>query len=83
VRESGRCGMSGDAIDKLVDRLGRDRERLETERDALLAAMHRAAEALDAYSDVNDGQDGPTPNTAMAALQEIDAVLAKAEGKPR
>jgi hypothetical protein len=49
----------------------------------LLAALHLAAEALDAYSDVNDGEDGPTPNRAMSALQEIDDVIAKAEGKPR
>lgn len=58
-------------------------EVLRGERVDLLAALHLAADALDAYSDVNDGQDGPTPNTAMAALQEIDAVIAKAEGKPR
>jgi hypothetical protein len=49
----------------------------------LLAALHLAADALADYSDVNDGQDGPTPNRAMSALQEIDAVIAKAEGKPR
>jgi hypothetical protein len=50
----------------------------------LLAVLHLAAEALDAYSDVNDGEDGfPRPNRAMSALQEIDEVILKAEGKPR
>lgn len=57
--------------------------QLDADREELLAALHLAAEALDAYRDVNDGEDGPTPNRAMSALQEIGAVLAKAEGKPR
>jgi hypothetical protein len=58
--------------------------RLIADKAALLAALHLAAEALDAYSDVNDGEDGfPRPNRAMSALQEIDEVILKAEGKPR
>jgi hypothetical protein len=48
----------------------------------LLEALQRCAELLDDYSDVNDGDDGqPRPNRAMSLLQDVEAVIAKAEGK--
>jgi len=46
----------------------------------MLDALRIAAEALDNYSDVNDGGNGPVPNRAMAALQDVEAAIAKAEG---
>jgi hypothetical protein len=47
----------------------------------LLSALYEAADALDNYSDVNDGDDGqPVANRAMSALRDVEAAIAKAEG---
>lgn len=40
----------------------------------LLAALHLAADVLDRYSGDNDGPEGPTPNPALAALQEMKTI---------
>ncbi len=46
----------------------------------LLAALHTAADALDNYSDVLDGEDGrPVANTAMAALRVVEDAIALVE----
>jgi hypothetical protein len=48
----------------------------------LLNALRTAAEALDAYSDVDDGPDGrPCANRAMSALIEIERLLDRFDGK--
>jgi hypothetical protein len=46
----------------------------------MLDVLQRCAEVLDDYSDVLDGDDGhPRPNRAMSLLQDVEAVIAKAE----
>lgn len=54
--------------------------RLIVSAPDMLEALHIAVDALDNYSDVNDGEDGPVPNRAMAALVQIQAAIQKAEG---
>lgn len=47
----------------------------------MLDALRVAADALDNYSDVNDGDDGqPVANRAMSALRDVEAAIALAEG---
>ncbi len=54
--------------------------RLVAAAPDMLDALHVAAEALDNYSDVNDGDDGrPVANRAMSALRVVEAAIAKAE----
>lgn len=55
--------------------------RLIAASPALLEALEIAADALDNYSDVNDGEDGPVPNTAMSALVQVRAAIEKAVAK--
>lgn len=48
--------------------------------DEMLGVLQRCAELLDDYSDVSDGDYGePRPNRAMSLLQDVEAVIAKAE----
>ncbi len=47
----------------------------------MLDMLKRCAELLDDYSDVNDGEDGPRPNRAMSLLTDVEAIIAKAEGR--
>ena len=48
----------------------------------LLAALYEAREFIDGQIDVVDGNYGePAPNRAMVLAQEIDAAIAKAEGR--
>jgi hypothetical protein len=68
-----------------------DKSHSETDANArliaaapeLLAALKQCAELLDDYSDVNDGADGgsPVPNRAMSLLRDVEAAIAKAEGR--
>ena len=48
----------------------------------LVEALRVASEALDAYSDVVDDDNGPKPNRAMTAAITVDAVLDRVEKEP-
>lgn len=58
--------------------------RLRADKAALVEALETAHDALDDYTDVNDGPYGePTPNRAMRTRQIISAALAQAKaGEP-
>jgi hypothetical protein len=67
--------------DRRDDR-GMANARLIAAAPDLLEMLQRCAELLDDYSDIRDGDDGtPRPNRAMSLLQDVEAVIAKAEGR--
>lgn len=50
-------------------------DQYESRIEALTAALETASDFLDRYADVEDGPDGPEPNTAMSLMSYINRVL--------
>jgi hypothetical protein len=60
-----------------------ERQAIELAKDAcsLRELLTDIWDRLDEASDVNDGADGPTPNSAMSIMQEFEARMDKAVAK--
>ena len=67
--------VRGPLLDRILALVAQD-------RSALVEALVEVRECIEMYVDIEDGTDGPRPNTAMRAQQIIDVVLASGKETP-